>query len=357
MATQQLDEARSEAFAERMLETLNAASITLMTSVGYRTGLFDTLAELAPSTSQEIADAAELNERYVREWLGAMVTGRVVEYDPRQRTYRLPPEHAASLTRAAGPDNIAAVAPYIPLFSSVESEVIECFRNGGGVPYSAYPGLQEQLDNESRPIYDATLVDKTLPVVPGLVERLEAGIEVADVGCGSGHAINLMAQAFPNSRFTGYDFSEDGVHRGKREAEVLGLRNSRFEAKDVANLEAAGRFDLITAFDTIHDQAQPRKVLKAIVEALRPQGTFLMVDIAASSNMEENIEHPLGPTLYAFSTLHCMTVSLALDGEGLGTAWGEQKAQELLAEAGFDQVDVRQVEGDIFNNYYVASRS
>jgi SAM-dependent methyltransferase len=355
MATRQLDEARTEAFAERMLEALNAASVTLMTSVGYRTGLFDTMAELEPSTSQEIADAAGLNERYVREWLGAMVTGRVVEYDPQQRTYSLPPEHAASLTRAAGPDNIAAVAPYIPLFGSVEGEVIECFRNGGGVPYSAYPGLQEQLDNESRPIYDATLIDKTLPVVPGLVERLEAGIEAADVGCGSGHAINLMAKAFPNSRFTGYDFSEGGIQRGKAEAEALGLRNTSFEAKDIADLDAADRFDLITAFDTIHDQAQPRKVLREIAKALRPQGSFLMVDIAASSNVEDNIEHPLGPTLYAFSCLHCMTVSLALDGEGLGTAWGEQKAQELLAEAGFDRVDVRQVEGDIFNNYYVAS--
>jgi SAM-dependent methyltransferase len=356
MATHQLDEGRVEAFGERMLEALNGASVTLMTSVGYRTGLFDTLAKLAPSTSQEIADAAGLNERYVREWLGAMVTGRVVEYDPQQRTYSLPPEHAASLTRAAGPDNIAAVAPYIPLFGSVESEVIECFRHGGGVPYSAYPGLHEQLDNESRPIFDATLVDKTLPVVPGLVERLEAGIDVADVGCGSGHAINVMAQAFPKSRFTGYDFSEDGVQRGKAEAEALGLRNAGFEAKDVAELDAAGRFDLITAFDTIHDQAQPRKVLREIATALRPHGTFLMVDIAASSNVEDNIEHPLGPTLYAFSTLHCMTVSLALDGEGLGTAWGEQKAKELLAEAGFDRVDVRQVDGDIFNNYYVASR-
>jgi SAM-dependent methyltransferase len=357
MATRQLDEARTEAFAERMLDSLNAASVTLMTSVGYRTGLFDRLAELAPSTSQEIADAAGLNERYVRESLGAMVTGRVVEYDPGERTYSRPPEHAASLTRAAAPDNIAAVAPYIPLFGSVETGVIDCFRNGGGVPYSAYPGLQEQLDNETRPVYDATLVDKTLPVVPGLVERLEAGIDVADIGCGSGHAINLMAQAFPNSRFTGYDFSEDGVRRGEAEAAALGLENAGFEAKDVANLDADGRFELITAFDTIHDQAQPRKVLEEIAKALRPHGTFLMVDIAASSNVEENIEHPLGPTLYAFSCLHCMTVSLALDGEGLGTARGEQKAVELLAEAGFDQVDVRQVDGDIFNNYYVASRS
>jgi SAM-dependent methyltransferase len=354
MPTQQLDEARAEAFAERMLDALNTTSVTLMTSVGYRTGLFDTMAELAPSTSQEIAAATGLQERYVREWLGAMVTGRVIDYDPNQRTYSLPPEHAASLTRAAGPDNIAALAPYFPLMGSVESEVIECFRNGGGVPYSAYPGLQEQLDNESRPVYDATLIDKTLPVVPGLPERLEAGIDVADVGCGSGHAINLMAQAFPNSRFVGYDFSDDGVQRGRAEAAAMGLRNARFEAKDVADLEAPGSFDLITAFDTIHDQAQPRKVLSEIAAALRPGGTFLMVDIAASSNVEDNVDHPLGPTLYTFSTLHCMTVSLALGGEGLGTAWGEQKAKELLAEAGFDQVEVRRVEGDIFNNYYVA---
>jgi SAM-dependent methyltransferase len=357
MATQQLDEARAEAFAERMLNGLNAASVTVMTSVGYRTGLFDRLAELAPSTSHEIADAAGLNERYVREWLGAMVTGRVIDYDPKEHTYSLPAEHAASLTRAAGPDNIAAIAPYFPLMGSVETEVVECFRHGGGVPYSAYPGLQEQLDNESRPVFDATLIDKTLPVVPGLVERLKAGIDVADVGCGSGHAINLMAQTFPMSRFVGYDFSDDGVQRGRQEAAAMSIRNARFEAKDAANLDVPDSFDLITAFDTIHDQAQPRKVLREIADALRPGGTFLMVDIAASSNVEDNIDHPLGPTLYAFSTLHCMTVSLALDGEGLGTAWGEQKAQELLAEAGFDQVAVRQVEGDIFNNYYVASRS
>jgi SAM-dependent methyltransferase len=357
MATQDLDEARTEAFAERMLDGLNAASVTLMTSVGYRTGLFDRLAELAPSTSQEIADAAGLNERYVREWLGAMVTGRVLDYDPGKRTYSLPAEHAASLTRAAGPDNIAAIAPYFPLMGSVESQVVECFRYGGGVPYSAYPGLQEQLDNESRPVFDATLIDKTLPVVPGLVERLEAGIDVADVGCGSGHAINLMARAFPRSRFIGFDFSDDGVQRARQEAAAMGLRNARFEAKDVAALDAPRSFDLITAFDTIHDQAQPRKVLREIANALRPGGTFLMVDIAASSNVEDNIDHPLGPTLYTFSTLHCMTVSLALDGEGLGTAWGEQKARELLAEAGFGRVDLRQVEGDIFNNYYVATVS
>ena len=197
------------------------------------------MAELPPSTSQEIADAAGLDERYVREWLGAMVTGRVVEYDPRRAhaTASRPSTRRHSRARR-GRTTSPPSRRTSRCFGSVESEVIDCFRNGGGVPYSAYPGLQEQLDNESRPVFDATLIDKTLPLVPGLVERLEAGIDVADVGCGSGHAINLMAQAFPNSRFTGYDFSEDGVQRGKREAEALGLRNARFEAKDVADLDA-----------------------------------------------------------------------------------------------------------------------
>ncbi|HLB26693.1 MAG TPA: class I SAM-dependent methyltransferase, partial [Dehalococcoidia bacterium] len=131
---------------------------------------------------------------------------------------------------------------------------------------------------------------------------------------------------------------------------------ARFEAKDAATLDEPGRYDLITAFDAIHDQAQPTRVLRAIAEALRPDGVFLMVDIAASSNLHENIDHPLGPALYAVSTMHCMTVSLALNGEGLGTMWGEQLARQKLAEAGFTRVDVKQVPGDFINNYYIAKK-
>jgi SAM-dependent methyltransferase len=356
MTTEQLDAGKAEAFGGQMIGILNGAALTFMVSVGHRTGLFDTMAGLAPSTSHQIAEASGLNERYVREWLGAMVTGRIVEYDPAKQTYGLPLENAASLTRAAGPGNLASVAQYFSEMGNVETGIVESFKNGGGVPYSGFPRFQELQREESAQIFDATLIDVTLPLMPGLVDKLKAGIDVADVGCGAGHAINLMAQAFPNSRLVGYDFSEEGIATGKAEAKELGLSNARFETKDVATLDGSQQFDLITVFDAIHDQAKPRKVLKGIYDALRPGGVFLCVDIAASSNLEENLEHPLAPLLYTISTMHCMTVSLALDGEGLGTVWGEQQARALLAEAGFGDIGVKNVEGDIMNNYYIAHK-
>ncbi len=354
--TEILDTARAEAFGERMLGALNDSALVLMSSLGHRTGLFDTMAELPPSTSVEIASEAGLEERYVREWLGVMVVSDVVEHDPAEATYSLPAEHAAALTRAAGPNNVAGVAAYVPVFASVEDEVAECFRTGGGVPYSSYPRLQEVMAEDTGAVFDATLIEETLPLVPGLVDRLREGLDVADAGCGSGHAINLMAKAFPRSLFVGYDLSEEGIASARREAENLGLRNARFEVKDLATLDTPGTYDLITAFDVIHDQARPARVLRAIADALAPQGTFLMVDFAASSALEDNIDHPLGPTLYAFSVLHCMTVSLSQDGAGLGTVWGEQKAVAMLGDAGFGSVDVERVDADPFNNYYIARR-
>ena len=356
MTTQELDPAKAAAFAGQMLGAFNGAMLSLLTSIGHQTGLFDTLAGMRPSTSHQIAEATALNERYVREWLAAMVTGRIIEYDPGNETYRLPPEHAAALTRAAGPDNLANLAQYVSLMGNVEEGIISVFRNGGGVPYSAYPRFQALQAEESAQIHDAVLIDVILPLVPLTVERLESGIEALDVGCGQGHAVNLMAREFPNSRFTGYDFSEEGIAAGRAEAASWDLANTRFQVKDAATLNEPASYDLITAFDTIHDQAQPTSVLRAIAEALRPGGVFLMVDVAASSNLHENMDHPLAPALYAVSTLHCMTVSLALDGEGLGTMWGEQLARQKLAEAGFTNVETKRVEGDFLNCYYIASK-
>jgi ubiquinone/menaquinone biosynthesis C-methylase UbiE len=356
VTTQTIDQAKAEAFAGQVVGILNGSILALMTSIGHRTGLFDKMATMPPSTSQQIADATGLNERYVREWLGAMVTGRFIEYEPGSKTYRLPAEHAASITRAAGPNNLAAFLQFTALMGLVEDQIVDCFRKGGGVPYSAYPAFQRLMAEESGQVMDATLVDVTLPLVPGLVERLRTGIDVADVGCGSGHAINLMAKAFPNSRFVGFDFSEEGIAAGTSEAAKLGLTNANFQVQDAAQLDQNAAFDLITVFDAIHDQAQPRRVLANISRALKPDGVFLCVDIQASSNLEENMEHPLAPMLYGISTMHCMTVSLALNGEGLGTVWGEQKATELLHEAGFKQIDIEHVEGDIFNSYYICRK-
>ncbi|MGE5597137.1 MAG: class I SAM-dependent methyltransferase [Hyphomicrobiales bacterium] len=352
-ATVTIDPAEAEAFAGRMLQVVNDAVLGLVISLGQQTGLIDRLAELPPSTSEQIATAAGFNERYVREWLGAMVTGRIVDYDPTTRTYSLPPAHAAFLTTAAGPDNIGYFTRYIAVLAGVESRIVECFRTSGGVGYDGFAGFQEVQGGETRSVYDATLLQRTVPSIPGLTEKLTAGIDVADIGCGQGHAINVLAGAFPKSRFTGYDFSDDGLAAARAEASALGLTNARFVAQDVAKLDVSGAYDLITAFDAIHDQVAPRSVLANIRRALRPGGTFLMVDIAASSNLEENIDHPLGPAFYGVSLMHCMTVSLAHGGEGLGTMWGDQKARELLAEAGFNSVGLVTIEGDEFNNYYV----
>jgi SAM-dependent methyltransferase len=346
----------STEFGERMLRTMNEAALALMVSVGHRTGLFDVMAAMPAATSAEIASRASLDERYVREWLAAMTAGRIVEHDGAAGSYWLPAGHAAWLTRAAGMDNLAAGMQYIGLMAVVEDQIVECFRRGGGVPYSAFPRFQAVMAEDSGAVHDATLIDVTLPLVPGLIDRLGRGIEVADVGCGSGHAVNLMAEAFPRSRFTGFDFSDAGIAAARREADRKGLANARFDKRDAARLGETGRFDFITTFDAVHDQARPDLVLAGIAEALRPGGVYLCVDTCASSKLAENLDHPLGPFLYTVSCMHCMTVSLADGGLGLGTMWGEQTARKMLGEAGFTSIQTAHLDGDIVNTYIMASK-
>jgi SAM-dependent methyltransferase len=345
-----------EDFAERLFGILQSGMLSLMVGIGHRTALFDTMAALPPSTSEEIANAAGLDERYVREWLGAMTTGRIVDHDPVAMTFWVTPEHAASLTRAAGSGNLAVAAQYVGLLGQVEDQVVECFHRGGGVPYAAFPERWVAHEAELTALgLDPGLFETTLPLVPGLIERLQAGIDVADIGCGSGQHVNLMARAFPASRFVGLDFFEPALATARAEASRLGLTNVSFVKQDAASLDGSERFDFITTFDAVHDQARPDLVLAGIARALRPGGTYLCVDIRASSTLADNLDHPLAPFLYSVSCLHCMTVSLADGGVGLGTAWGEQLALQMLADAGFASVNVAQVDGDWFNNYYIAT--
>lgn len=347
---------KAEAFSEGLLDVLNKSAIALAISLGHRTGLFDAMADLPASTSEAIADAADLNERYVRELLGALVTGRVVKYYPESQTYQLPAEHAAFLTRNAAPNNLAAIAQYIPLLGSVEDKVVECFRNGGGVPYSEFPRFHEVMAEDSGQSVLLALLDSILPLVPGIKDKLAEGIDVLDVGCGSGKALILLAVNFPNSSFTGYDFSEEAIGNARREAERLGLKNIRFEVKDAAAIGELENYDLITAFDAIHDQAKPAVVLREICDAMRPEGTFLMQDIDGSSNLNQNLDHPIGPLLYIISTMHCMTVSLALNGDGLGTMWGHELAVKMLKTAGFTHIEIRNLSHDFQNCYYIVTK-
>ncbi|MGH9390271.1 MAG: class I SAM-dependent methyltransferase [Vicinamibacteria bacterium] len=353
------DGAKAEAFAGKYLSALNHGALCLMTSIGHRTGLFDALRELSPSTPEEIASRAGLAGRYVREWLGAMVTGGVIDLDPATGNYRLPPEHAAFLTRAAGADNLAVFAQYVGLLGIVEDEIVECFHKGGGVPYSRFPRFHAVMAEDSGQSVLSALESQVLPLVPGLVDRLTGGIRMLDVGCGQGRIVTRLAELYPRSRFSGMDLSAEAIEFAREQASQRGLSNVEFEVRDLSNFDETAPpedFDFITTFDAVHDQAQPLRVLKGIHRALKRDGIYLMQDIKGSSLVHENLSHPIGTFLYTVSCMHCMTVSLAQGGEGLGAMWGEQKTREYLERAGFVSVEKNELAHDIQNNWYVVRK-
>jgi 2-polyprenyl-3-methyl-5-hydroxy-6-metoxy-1,4-benzoquinol methylase len=357
--TAAFDAAKGEAFANRFLSVLNHGSLCMMVSVGHRTGLFDAMRDLPPSTSVEIAAKAALNERYVREWLGAMVTGGIVEVDPNTNRFLLPREHAAYLSRAAGADNMAVFAQYIGLMGTVEDDIVECFHKGGGVPYSRFPRFHAVMAEDSGQSVLSSLESHILPLVPGLAERLSAGIQMLDVGCGRGMIMNRLAERFPKSRFTGMDLSSEAIMYAWQAAAEKKLRNIEFIVADLSHFDQTAEyeaFDVITTFDAVHDQKFPLNVLKGIYRALRPDGVYLMQDIKGSSHVHKNIDHPLGTLLYGISCMHCMTVSLAQGGEGVGAMWGEEMTREYLKKAGFSSVQKNELVHDIQNNWYVVRK-
>ena len=350
------DAEQADAFAGRMVEVLNGAALALMCSVGRRTDLFDTMARLDHASPAQIAAAAGLQERYVREWLAAMACGGIVDYDPAEGTFRLPAEHARSLTKAAGASAVSHFCQYIAQLGEVETEIVDVFRNGGGVPYERFERFQELMAESSATRFDAGLLDLVVPLLPGGAERLSAGVDAADVGCGRGRAVRMLANAFPASRFTGFDISDAAIEHARSAARAEGLSNVSFERRDAGALGVANAFDIVTSFDAVHDQAHPDLMLEGVYDALRGGGTYLCVEPRASSHLHENLDHPAGPFLYGMSTMHCMTVSLAQGGQGLGAAWGEQQAMTMLGTAGFVDVTVHALPHDRLNSYFVAHK-
>lgn len=345
-------------FDERFLMAMNDGALMLMVSIGHRTGLFDTLSELEWAGSEEIAERAGLEERYVREWLGAMATGGICEVDGSSR-FRLPPEHAEFLTREAGASNLAVVAQYLAVLGGVEDDVVECFRQGGGVPYDRYPRFHEVMAEDSGMTVLSALEDAILPLIPGLIERLDEGIRVLDLGCGRARALLMLAERFPASEFEGIDLSDEAIGWGRAEAERLGLTNLELEVRDASDFDRSSdpaRYDLVVTFDAIHDQARPLAVLKGIARTLKDDGVYLMQDIRSSSHVHGDLDHPMGTLLYTISCMHCMTVSLAQGGEGLGAMWGRERATRLLREAGFNQIEVQTLEHDPQNDYYISRK-
>ena len=353
------DAARAETFASRLLTMMNDGALCLMTSIGHRTGLFDAMRDQPPLTSAELAARAGLNERYVREWIGAMVTGRILEIDPASSRVRLPAEHAAYLTRAAGADNIAAPAQYIAAIGRVEDDIVDCFVRGGGIGYDKFPRFHAILAEDSTATVANTVDTHVLPLVPGLSGRLAGGIRVLDAGCGTGRTLQRLAKLFPRSRFTGMDLSTQATAAAREESAAAGLTNIEFIAVDLSDFDRTAppaSFDLIFTFDAIHDQAWPLKVLSGIHRALADDGVYVMQDIKGSSHVHTDVDHPLGPFLYSISCMHCMTVSLAQGGEGVGAMWGEEMTRDYLTRAGFRSIETRTLAHDIMNNWYVVRK-
>lgn len=356
---QNFDASRADTFAGSLIDTLNKSSLSYMISIGHRSGLFDTMSNMEYATSVEIAGKANLNERYVREWLGAMVTGGIIDYSPESKSYHLPAEHAAYLTRLAGADNIAVFMQYAAVMGEVEDDILKCFKEGGGVPYSKFHRFHEVMAEDSAQSVLSSLESHILPLVPGLTGKLETGISMLDAGCGSGRIINKLASMFPQSQFTGMDLSTEAVARANAEASSMGLKNIEFIIKDLSNFHETApveKYDFITTFDAIHDQGKPLNVLKGIYRALKNDGIYLMQDISGTSHLEEDKNHPIGTFLYAISCMHCMTVSLAQNGEGLGAMWGEEMTIDYLKKAGFSSVDTKKLVHDIQNNWYIITK-
>ena len=354
-------------FAQKMTDILNHGALNLAMGIGYKNRIFDVLEDLnRPATIEEIGVASGLNRRYLKEWLGIMVTGEIIELSRTSdggNAYFLPPEHAAFLTRNSGNNNLGVYTQEISLLTSCAMDAVnQGFQTGAGISFSQYPDFQEFMGQLADAKHRQVLIPEFLPSVDNgnLVKRLEDGIRVCDLGCGQGVALNLMADAYPKSCFTGIDNHEQAVRAGEKEAREMGLSNVAYIVRDAAAIEGDGafceKFDYVCAFDAIHDQSHPLDALKGIYYMLAPGGLFSMIDIKANSDHKDNLDHPMGAFLYTVSLMHCMPIGLTDNGTGLGMMWGREQAEAMLRQAGFEHVEVLNMENDEFNLHYMCKK-
>ena len=359
--------ADEDSFSEKLIKILNYGALNLALAIGYRTGLFDAMDNLeSPQTLESISQVTGLNRRYIKEWLGVMVTGGIVKLRQAQdgeNRYWLPKACGDLITRRSGNANLGVYTQEIPILAACAMEaVVEGFKTGAGVTYDHYPNFQAFMSQLANAKHRRVLVDRFLPSVDDgrLVERMRAGIRVCDLGCAEGVALMLMARAFPQSRFLGIDISGDAIEKAKAQTRRQQIDNLEFMVLDAAalkeNVGLKESVDYVTAFDAVHDQTRPLDVLQGIYQILAPGGLFSMVDIAAQSNLADNLGHPMGPFLYTVSLMHCMPVGLVDEGAGLGMMWGREKAVDMLNKAGFQQVQVLEISDDPFNFHYLSRK-
>lgn len=349
-----IDSARQEAFIGTVLNHASGTMTTLLAVIGDRLGLFKNLTEHGPATAGELAERMSLNERYVREWLGGMATAGYVDYDRASGRFTLPPEHIAALAQENGPFFFGGMYQMLPAFTGVLDRVIEAFQRGGGVPQASYgPDFWDGLERFSAGWFENHLLQEWIPAMPDVAAHLGRGCDVADVGCGRGRALIKLAEAYPRSRYVGYDVFGPTIERARANARAAGVADRvQFEERDVSK-GLPQQFDVVTTFDVVHDAIDPLGLLRSIRRALRPGGVYACLDINCSDKLEENA-NPLGAMFHGFSIMYCMTTSLAHGGAGLGTlGFHEPKALEMCGEAGFSSIRRVPLENP-FNKLYEA---
>jgi SAM-dependent methyltransferase len=337
------DQAKADAFNQKANGDLVGGWIAVLCHLGDELGLFRTLVERGPLTSAELAARAEVSERYALEWLSALACAGYLTYDSGNGRFTLPPEHAPTLTNQGTWSYMGGAYHLFTSLLRVLDPVASAFRDGRGVPPAAYPpDVWHAIDRCTSPAWELDLIPKWLPAMPEVKTALEEGACLADVGCGHGQAVVALARAFPRARFVGYDAYGPSVAQAKARAEAAGVADRvRFVEWDVAR-GLPEEYDVIATFDVVHDSADPPGLLRAIREALHPNGTYVLMDQLVLPTLAEHAAAP-GATGFAFSysvsLFYCMSISLGQNGAGLGTCGlPEPRVRQLCAEAGFASV-------------------
>lgn len=339
MTTTDFDDARAEEFVGKALTDTSGFSTTILAGIGDRLGLWRALADHGSLTSGELAERADIDERYAREWLGGMATAGYLEYTPEAGRWTLPPEHVPVLADEGGPVFFGGTFQMLRGMASVHDELLEVFRTGGGVKQEAYhPDMWDGMERFTAGWFENHLIQEWMPALPDVDAALRAGASVVDVGCGRGRGLIKLARAYPESTFVGIDAFQGTIDAARANVEAAGLSDRVTIVHADAATEIPGEYDVIFTFDVVHDAVDPAGLLRQIRAALRPGGTYVCLDINASHRLEENVG-TLGALFHGCSVMYCMTTSLAGGGEGLGTVgFNEDVARKMCAEAGFSSV-------------------
>ncbi|MES2197918.1 MAG: class I SAM-dependent methyltransferase [Pseudomonadota bacterium] len=330
-----LDEAKLGQLLGTVVNELGAASNAALVVLGDRLGLFRELAQ-GPMTSGELAGRTKTHERYVREWLSAQAASGFVSYDSERDTFCMTPEQAAVFADDNSPVAMVGGFSLLPAVYHDEPRLAEAFRTGKGLHWGDHCNCMScGVDRFFRPGYRAHLIAEWLPALGGVVDKLQRGAKVADVGCGHGYSTRLMADAFPNSDFIGIDYDEASIDRAR--TELGGARNLRFEVAKAQDF-AGSDFDLVTMFDALHDMGDPVGAARHIRAALKDDGTLMLVEPAAGDSLADNL-NPVGRIYYAGSTHICLPTSLSQEvGLGLGAQAGAKRIGQVLRQGGFSQI-------------------